>query len=140
MCDNSRTIRDVFIGYPGSVHDARVFRTSPLYTSLEVKCGDRIILADSAYPCLTNLMTPYRDTGHLTLVETNFNRRLSNWNCHRAYTFGILKQKFRQLYHLKLNNFTKILRQYATSSERVASSIICPYKMIWTILSLSLPL
>lgn len=89
LCDNSRTIRDVFIGYPGSVHDARVFRTSPLYTSLEVKCGDRIILADSTYPCLTNLMTPYRDTGHLTLVETNFNRRLSNWNCHRAYIWHL---------------------------------------------------
>ncbi|KAK5647836.1 hypothetical protein RI129_002728 [Pyrocoelia pectoralis] len=50
VCDHKRRIRDIFVGYPGSVHDARVFRTSPLCTSLPNKCGDLYILGDSAYP------------------------------------------------------------------------------------------
>lgn len=31
---------DVFIGYPGSVHDARVFRNSPIHNDLRELCGD----------------------------------------------------------------------------------------------------
>ncbi|KAJ8913355.1 hypothetical protein NQ315_008745 [Exocentrus adspersus] len=66
ICDSKKRLRDVFIGYPGSVHDARVFRNSPLSNSLAAKCGDRFILADSAYPCRRHVLTPYRDNGNLT--------------------------------------------------------------------------
>nr|CAI5837360.1 unnamed protein product [Callosobruchus analis] len=38
VCDHKRKIRDVVIGFPGSVHDSRVFRASPLSTMLEQKC------------------------------------------------------------------------------------------------------
>ncbi|KAJ8980498.1 hypothetical protein NQ317_000614 [Molorchus minor] len=44
VCDHQRKIRDVFIGYPGSVHDSR----------------------DSGYPLQGNLLTPYKDRGNLT--------------------------------------------------------------------------
>ncbi|KAF2880995.1 hypothetical protein ILUMI_25211, partial [Ignelater luminosus] len=30
---------DIFIGYPGLVHDARVFRNSSLYSKLQTVCG-----------------------------------------------------------------------------------------------------
>lgn len=30
---------DVFIGYPGSVHDARVFKNSSIYNDLRELCG-----------------------------------------------------------------------------------------------------
>ncbi|KAJ8978157.1 hypothetical protein NQ317_016860 [Molorchus minor] len=103
-----KRIRDIFIGYPGSVHDARVFKNSPLYPSLPAKCGNRYILADSAYPCLKHVLTPYRDSGNLNAIERNYNYTLSRCRINIEHTFGILKQKFRQLYHLKLRNISSI--------------------------------
>lgn len=37
--DHKMKFLDVFIGYPGSVHDARVFKDSPLYESLQEICS-----------------------------------------------------------------------------------------------------
>lgn len=108
MCDSKKSIKDIFIGYPGSVHDARVFKSSPLFRSVTDKCGNRYILADSAYPCLRNLLTPYRDNGNLNDMERNYNYILSHSRICIEHTFGILKQKCRQLYHLKLRNITTI--------------------------------
>ncbi|XP_030764836.1 putative nuclease HARBI1 [Sitophilus oryzae] len=102
VCDSKKRIRDIFIGFPGSVHDARVFSNSPLYQSLNQKCGEKVILADSAYPCLRNILTPYKDNGHLSATEKNYNYKLSHCRIIIEHTFGNLKQKFRQLYHLKL--------------------------------------
>ncbi|XP_044745975.1 putative nuclease HARBI1 [Coccinella septempunctata] len=108
VCDSKRRIRDVFIGFPGSVHDSRVFQNSPLYVNLPALCKDKYILGDSAYPCLRNLLTPYKNNGHLSPVETNFNKKLSHCRVLIEHTFGLLKQKFRQLYHLKLRSIPTI--------------------------------
>lgn len=69
VCNEKLTFLDVCMGFPGSVHDARIFRNSSLHTKLNEFCsGEEYILGDSAYPLLTTLLTPYRDNGHLTLV------------------------------------------------------------------------
>lgn len=104
VCDSNRKIRDVFIGYPGSVHDARVFRTSPLADSLAEKCRDFFLLGDSAYPCLRHLLTPYKDFGNLSNAQKNYNKKLSHCRVLIEHTIGLLKQRFRQLYHLKSKN------------------------------------
>lgn len=108
MCDRTKKFRDVFIGFPGSVHDARVFRNSPLYQTLSEKCGEKFIIGDSAYPCLRNLLTPYKDNGNLSPTERNFNIKLSHCRISIEHSFGLLKQKFRQLYHLKLRDISLI--------------------------------
>lgn len=109
VCDHKRKIRDIFVGYPGSVHDSRVFRSSPLNETLPEKCGDSYILGDSGYPCLKNLMTPFRDNGHLTRRQRNYNYLLSTNRYIIEHCFGIMKQKFRQLYHLKFKNIEFIV-------------------------------
>lgn len=101
VCDSSKKILDVFIGYPGSVHDARVFRTSPLGQNLADKCRDYVLLGDSAYPCLRNLLTPYKDNGNLTNTQKTYNKKLCHCRVAIEHTIGLLKQRFRQLYHLK---------------------------------------
>lgn len=92
------------MGFPGSVHDSRVFRASPLADTLQAKYGNFYNLGDSGYPCLPNLLTPFKDRGQLTRRQQNFNIKLSKNIYVVEHCFGLLKQKFRQLYHLKLRS------------------------------------
>ncbi|KAJ8934262.1 hypothetical protein NQ314_013484 [Rhamnusium bicolor] len=108
LCDHQMKIRDVFIGYPESVHDSRVFRSSPLCQSLPEKCHDLYILGDSGYPLLPNLLTPFKDRGQLTRARSNYNVKLSKNRYLIEHCIGLLKQKFRQLFHVKLRSVTSI--------------------------------
>nr|CAI5848815.1 unnamed protein product [Callosobruchus analis] len=109
VCDHTCKILDVFVGYPGSVHDSRVYRNSPLKQNLQQKCGRYFLLGDSGYPLENNLLTPYKDRGNLTRRQRNYNIKLSKNRCVIEHCFGILKQKFRQLYHIKLRNVRTIV-------------------------------
>ncbi|XP_018400004.1 PREDICTED: putative nuclease HARBI1 [Cyphomyrmex costatus] len=109
--DHNMKFIDVFIGYPGSVHDARVFKESPLYESLQEICSDgSYLLGDSAYPCLRNLIVLYRDTGHLTQAQRHFNQRLSSCRVKVENAIGCWKQRFRQLYHFKLRDIVRMVQ------------------------------
>lgn len=47
-------------------------------------------------------LTPYRNNGHFTAAQNYFNTVLSNQRIDIEHSFGILKQRFRQLYYCKL--------------------------------------
>lgn len=53
------------------------------------------------------MITPYRDDGHLTSRQKFFNKKLSS-RIVIVHSFGILKQRFRQLYYCKLRGMKKI--------------------------------
>lgn len=55
-------------------------------------------------------MVPYRDNGHLTQAQRNFNYKLSSCRIIIENAFGILKQRFRQLYHCKLRNIVRMVQ------------------------------
>lgn len=89
----------MFIGFPGSVHDARVLRESPFFTRAALECGDNYILGDSAYPLMPWLITPFRDNeSTFPTWKKNFNKRHSQQRVSIENTFGLLKQRFRRLY------------------------------------------
>lgn len=67
-------------------------------------------MGDSAYPCLKQLIVPYRDNGHLTRAQRNFNQKLSSCRVIIENAFGCLKQRFRQLYHFKLRDIVRMVR------------------------------
>ncbi|KAF2884939.1 hypothetical protein ILUMI_21216 [Ignelater luminosus] len=92
-------IRDVFVGYPGSVPDSRVFRTSPLAQTLCDKCHDMHILRDRRYPLLSNLLNPFKDCSQLTRAQRNYHLKLAKNRNVMEHCFGLLKQESRQLYH-----------------------------------------
>lgn len=109
VCDHTLKIRDVFIGYPGSVHDSRVYRNSSLSQTLAEKCGQYFLLGDSGYPLCANLLTPFKDRGQLTEEQTRYNVRLARNRYVIEHCFGVLKQKFRQMYHIKLRKMEYIV-------------------------------
>ena len=109
VCDHRRKIIDVFIGYPGSVYDSRVFRNSALKNNLRERCGRYFLLGDSGYPLQENLLTPYKNRGNLTRRQTNYNIKLSKSRYVIEHCFGVLKQKFRQLFHVKLRSVQLIV-------------------------------
>ncbi|XP_036329444.1 putative nuclease HARBI1 [Rhagoletis pomonella] len=108
ICNEEKKFINTFVGYPGSCHDSWVFQNSPIYNKLPSYCGDYYILGDSAYPCSKYVITPYRDNGHLTRAQKTFNYKLSTGRVAIEHTFGILKQRFRQLYFCKLKGMEKL--------------------------------
>ncbi|XP_049307318.1 uncharacterized protein LOC115065769 isoform X1 [Bactrocera dorsalis] len=112
ICDSTFRFLDVFIGYPGSCHDANVWKNSPIYKG--ITCGeiqlakDAIILADSAYPLSKYLIAPYRDNGHLLREEKQFNYYLSSTRVFIEQAFGILRGKFKILNHIDIQNMEEV--------------------------------
>ncbi|KAK7158532.1 hypothetical protein R3I94_004992 [Phoxinus phoxinus] len=63
VCDHQGRFIDTYVGWIGSVHDARVLRYSPLYRRSMYPPPEHFILADGGYPCLRHplpLITPYK--------------------------------------------------------------------------------
>lgn len=97
ICDAKKKFLDVFTGVPGKIHDARVFTLSFIHPVVLSMGTDFHLLGDSAYPISENLMTPFRAYGNLTEEQIEFNRRFCSTRVKIENTFGLLKQRFRQL-------------------------------------------
>ena len=110
VCDSSLCFLDVFSAYPGSVHDSRVFRNSPLYNELEKKPipWKYHLLGDSAYGLTGFCLTPFRDNGHLKAEEKRYNSAHSSTRVDIERSFGLLKGKFRKLKSLDMHKVEEI--------------------------------
>ncbi|XP_031328585.1 putative nuclease HARBI1 [Photinus pyralis] len=106
VCDHNCSFTDCFIGFPGSVHDARVFSKS----GMQERCNndqffpnDSHILGDSAYPLSQHVLVPYKDNGHLTRKQTKFNVIHASTRVTIERAFGLLKGRWRRLNYLELH-------------------------------------
>lgn len=59
--------------------------------------GETFLIGDSAYPSLSWLIPPYRDNGHLTPQQIEFNYMLSSTRMSVERAFGHLKGRFRRI-------------------------------------------
>lgn len=72
----------MFPGHPGRSHDGGVFNTSDLCfdpgddISAFFARPEYYIVGDAAYGLRSYLMTPFRNTGHLTQDQKLFNKKL----------------------------------------------------------------
>lgn len=110
MCDHKGCFINLYVGLPGRMHDAHVFRRSNLYRQLSNAENpllplDLHLIGDAAYLLLPNLMTPFRDTDHLTIVKIIYNIKLAKIRSIIERAFGLLKCKFRRLYFLDISDF-----------------------------------
>ena len=101
---------DMYIGWPGRVHDARVFSNSSLYKkgqdgvllpnwnrTIHGTEVPLVILGDPAYPLLPWLMKAYPNNGRLTQQQKVFNYRLSKTRVVVEHAYGRLKGRWRCL-------------------------------------------
>ena len=101
---------DIYVGWPGRVHDARVFANSTLYKKgqdgvllpnwTEIISGKEVplvVLGDPAYPLLPWLMKAYPDNGRLIREQKTFNYRLSHARVVVEHAYGRLKGRWRCL-------------------------------------------
>jgi hypothetical protein len=111
VVDSSLRFTDIFVGYPGNVHDARVFANSPLFRLFEYvgiypeECSKNIsgvdvvvlILGDSAYPLLPWLLKPFPESPTVSDERRNFNYKHSSTRMVVERSFGMLKGRWRCL-------------------------------------------
>uniref|UniRef100_A0A8C4VVC8 Putative nuclease HARBI1 n=1 Tax=Gopherus evgoodei TaxID=1825980 RepID=A0A8C4VVC8_9SAUR len=108
LVDHKGRFTNIHVGWPGRVHDARVFRSTALFKWLQqrtyfpdqkITVGDVempvVILGDPAYPLMPWLMKPY--TGSLDSGQELFNYRLSKCRMVVECAFGRLKGRWRTL-------------------------------------------
>ena len=110
LVDSNYLFRDIVVGWPGSVHDARVFSNSQLYA---LGCSGRlfppdvkeeilgqeihpIILGDPAYPMLNWLLKGYPENVNTRRIQRRFNYRLSRTRMTVENTFGSWKGRFQR--------------------------------------------
>ena len=101
---------DVYVGWPGRVHDARVFSNSALshkgnngtlFPGWKKRIAGKevpiVVLGDPAYPLLPWLMKAFPDNGRLTQQQKTFNFRLSSARVVVEHAYGRLKGRWRCL-------------------------------------------
>ena len=115
VCNADMKFLDCFAGFPGSCHYARVLRQSSLWENGPNLCNGNHLLADGAYPLRRWLLTPFRDNGHLTHEQKNFNFMLSSNRVVIERAFGLLKGRFRRLHHIETHSVDTTVKIMITS-------------------------
>ncbi|XP_034072552.1 putative nuclease HARBI1 [Gymnodraco acuticeps] len=98
--DADLAITNCVVRWPGSVHDARIFRESRLFTEFQTNRPDGVILADSAYPLLPWVMTPFPTAN--TPSQMRNNNAHGRTRCAIERLNGVLKRRFACLNYLRV--------------------------------------
>ncbi|XP_026060567.1 putative nuclease HARBI1 [Carassius auratus] len=101
ICEATQIITNVEAKWPGSVHDARIFRESSLCQTFQQGQYNGYLLGDRGYPCLPYLMTPYPEPE--PGPQTRFNLAHSRTRAKVEMTIGILKSRFQCLRGLRVS-------------------------------------
>lgn len=90
-CDGNEMFSSVDSSWAGSVHDARVWRTSKIQRQLYGNAAGALLLCDQAYPLTPWTMTPYAKPN---IHQTAYNRLHKRERVIIERIFGQLKRRF----------------------------------------------
>uniref|UniRef100_A0A8C1UT45 DDE Tnp4 domain-containing protein n=1 Tax=Cyprinus carpio TaxID=7962 RepID=A0A8C1UT45_CYPCA len=117
VCDHQGRFIDIFVGYPGSVHDARILKNSPIYTRGTYPPPGYFLLADGGYPCLQEplaLITPCKRPVR-GMAEQRFNYHHSKGRTIIERAFGMMKTRFRCIFLEALEVHTLFVPKVVTA-------------------------
>ncbi|XP_067207746.1 putative nuclease HARBI1 isoform X1 [Linepithema humile] len=114
ICDSTLKFIHCYAGQPGSVHDMRVFRLSGIQSMCTENYfpHDSHLIGDAAYTLQKHVLVPYRNNGHLTAAQINYNTRLSSARVMIERAIGLLKGRFRSLLDKLYMKRTDLIPQY----------------------------
>ncbi|KAK4876873.1 hypothetical protein RN001_009379 [Aquatica leii] len=102
----SLKMQAVLIGYPGSIHDSRIYTDCPLFTNAnQYFSGHEWIVGDSAYKLTTTVITPYCSTAKQGTPNERkcFNENLIKYRVRIENCFAYLKERFSSSKELKID-------------------------------------
>ena len=100
ICDAKLRFLNIVAKYPGSAHDAFIWRNCAVHHYLQQHTTSGVqkwLLGDSGYPVSQFLMTPV--THPSTVAENNYNKKHSQTRNAIERAFGVLKMRFRCLHN-----------------------------------------
>lgn len=108
ICDNSKKFLDIFVGYPSSVSDCRIFRNSYFYQNVTNNFESffeehQYIIGDKAYPNLNWCVPPYVDRGNLQENQRLFNMNHASVRSVIERSFALLFGRFRRLKYIDMS-------------------------------------
>ncbi|XP_061177041.1 putative nuclease HARBI1 [Saccostrea echinata] len=109
-CDPQFRVLDVVARWPGSVHDARIFRESSLCKMMEEGQLSGILLGDSGYGLKPYLMTPYM------AEDAPGNRRFNTAHCRTRLLFRFVSSIEQQTLQLTISILE--ISSFRTKPER----------------------
>ncbi|XP_044270364.1 putative nuclease HARBI1 [Tribolium madens] len=116
ICTSQKLFTYVFVGYPGSAHDSRVFSNSSLVRHIEqygkqkyFPRDEYALIGDSAFPLKPWLMKPYSRRNNLTRKERHHNFCLSSDRVCIENAFGILKGRWARLKFINTYSISKAI-------------------------------
>ncbi|XP_065575784.1 uncharacterized protein LOC136037168 [Artemia franciscana] len=106
ICSSDKKFLDIFVGYSGSAHDARIYRNSGIFEKADKNRSDIFLsdsyhlLGDSAYLISEFLLTPFKEPvqGSILGYQTSYNQKHSKTRVVIEHAFGSLKARFRKLH------------------------------------------
>lgn len=105
ICDHRLRVRHMVLGYPGSVHDARIYSNCEIsLNSKKFLSGAEWLAGDSAYKLTGTLLTPFRTNSSEGNAKerADFNKTFSSYRIRIEHCFGLMKERFNSLKELKI--------------------------------------
>ncbi|XP_011688388.1 PREDICTED: putative nuclease HARBI1 [Wasmannia auropunctata] len=100
VCKHNLQFIHCFVGYPGSVHDQKVFQLSNIQRFFNDPLkfpNNSHVIGDAAYKIQQHLLVPFKHNKRLTERQRNFNYCLSSTRMAVERSIGLLKGRFRIL-------------------------------------------
>lgn len=130
ICDENFKIRNISVGYPGSVHDARVFANSEVGRDTnKFLTNGQYLVGDSAYAVNENMVTPFKRNSAVGTSQerTSFNTYISSYRVKIECVYGFLKETFGSLKSLRV-------RVNADNGHRIACEWITACCVLYNII------